>query len=134
MSTSGGAEHERRGFQRSEVKFLVLYKVNEPLKVRMQIGERLINAIAVNLSAGGMAVLSNFAVPPDTIVSLQFTLVNEAEARDEDCCRTINIRGQIRHSNLTHEKTYRLGICFLDMSAGERNFIIKFVALAPLHA
>ena len=133
MSTKGNAEQERRGFQRTRIKFLVLYKVNEPLNVRLQIGDRLINAIAVDLGAGGMAVLSNFAVPVDTIVNLQFTLVNEEEAKDEDRCRTIDIRGEVRYNQPTKDKAYRLGIRFLDMSAGERNFIIKFVALTKIN-
>jgi c-di-GMP-binding flagellar brake protein YcgR len=133
MSEHSNPESENREFQRTTVKFLVLYKVHAPVTVRLQVGDKLIDAIAVDLSAGGMAVLTNYAIPVDTVVNLDFTLLNEQETVDEHRCRTIQIQGQIRYSYLTKEKAYRLGIRFLDMSSDERNFIIKFVALAAIH-
>jgi len=125
---------DARRFKRKEVSFSVLYEVNSPVTVRMYIGKREFDAVASDLSEGGIAILTkytNYAIPAFTIVNLKFTLLNNAAIIAEDRQRSMEIKGEVRSSLFMKEKAaYRLGISFIDMSDNERNFIANFVKMS----
>ncbi len=127
---------EVRKFKRIGVSFVVLYKVNAPLTVSMLIGNRQFDAIALDLSAGGIAVLTRYIsdpVPAFTIVSVKFTILNDAAAREEDRLRSMEIKGEVRSSLFMEEKSaYRLGVRFIDISVAQRKFIADFVRMSAL--
>ena len=66
---------DRRKFKRLQVSFIVFYKVDSPLHVRMLIGEREVNAIMLDLSESGMGILTNYKMPESTLLSIKFILV-----------------------------------------------------------
>ncbi len=55
--------YDRRRFQRLDLNIIFLYRVNEPVFVRMQVGDKDIEATMINLSEGGMGfrVNANFS-------------------------------------------------------------------------
>lgn len=127
---------EARNFKRVGVSFVVLYKVNAPLTVSMLIGNRQFDAIALDLSAGGIAVLTRYIsdpIPAFTIVSVKFSILNDSAAREEGRLKSMDIKGEVRSSLFMEEKSaYRLGIRFIDISAVQRKFIADFVKMSAL--
>jgi c-di-GMP-binding flagellar brake protein YcgR len=68
---------ERRKFKRLRVNFTVIFQVDRPLVARMTLGWRKeVEALMLDLSEGGMAIVTNYNIPPETILSIKFTLIN----------------------------------------------------------
>jgi len=118
---------ERRQFKRVIASFSVVCKVHAPLAMSMNIGGKDVDAIALDVSEGGVAVLSNYDIPVGSIVMLKFIMFNEAAKIRAERSRMIEIQGEARYSVLTKEKSYRLGIRFMNISSEDRSFIAKFI-------
>jgi len=119
---------ERRGFKRVEVNFTVLYKVNSPLEVRMRIGDKEIDALALDISEGGMAILTDYDLPALSIVTVRFIMLDDNAPSAESRTRSIVVQGEVRYNFwMEKEKEYRLGIKFTGLSDDDRNFIANFV-------
>jgi len=121
---------ERRKFKRIKVSFVVFYRVNSPLIVRMLIGDKEISAVALDLCEDGMAILTDYEIPTSAIVTVKFIIVNDTAVRNEDRFRSVKIEGEVRYNTLTTERAYRLGIHFIDISADERNFVANFIKMS----
>lgn len=122
--------NEKRQFKRVNTSFTVMYRVNSPLSVSMMTGEKKEAALALDISEGGMGVLINYDIPISTIVTVKFTMVNLAAPRIEDQYRSMELEGEVRYSLYIKEKyAYRVGICFINISNNERNFIANFVKM-----
>jgi c-di-GMP-binding flagellar brake protein YcgR len=118
---------ERRKFKRIGASFVVFYKVDSPLTVRLMVGEREIDAMALDLSEGGLAVLTNYNVPVSSIVSVKFILLDDYAIRAEMRSRSMEIQGEVRYCFLMKEKAFRIGLRFIDISPEDRNFISGFI-------
>ena len=119
---------ERRRFKRIEVDFTVFYRVYSPLAVRMRIGDREINALALDISEGGMAVLTSEGAPLSSIATVKFIMLDENTISTESRTRSIVVQGEVRYNFwMEKEKEYRLGIKFTGLSDDDRNFIANFV-------
>ena len=120
---------ERRRFKRVKINFTVFYRVNSPLAVHMRFGNRDIDALALDISEGGMAVLTDYDVPALSIVTVRFIMMLDDNAISaESLTRSIEVKGEVRYNILMEkEKAYRLGIQFIGLSDADRNFIANFV-------
>ena len=119
---------ERRRFERVEVNFLVLYRVNSPIYVRMKVGDIDVDAVALNLSENGIAILTNYDIPASTIVTIRFTVINDMAVTREKRTKSLVVQGEVRNNNFSREaKSHRIGICFKDLSEEGRTFISDFV-------
>lgn len=120
---------EKRKFKRIAVNFIVFYKVNFPLRVRIKIGNREVEALAVDISEGGMAVYTDREIPPVSVVNVKFIMMNDYAISPQDHTRSILVRGQVRYNILIEEKkTFRFGMQFMDLPVDDRLFISNFVA------
>jgi c-di-GMP-binding flagellar brake protein YcgR len=119
---------ERRRFKRVEVSFTVVYRVNSPLVLRMKIGDKDIDALQLDISEDGMAVLTGYAVPTSAIIAVRFIMLDDHALSAEGRSRSIVVKGEVRYDVLLkQEKSYRLGIQFMGLSEADRNFIANFV-------
>ena len=118
---------ERRKFKRVKASCIVMYRVSSPLSVRIMVGEREVNAIMLDISEGGAAILTNYNIPASTLLEERFILFNDKAIGDDNRLRSIETRGEARYSFLNQERCYRLGICFTDLSQNNRSFITNFV-------
>ena len=125
MSENYSGEN-RRKFERIPVTFAVFYRVNSPLHIRMQVGDKEVDALAIDISEGGMALLTNYEIPASTIVTVKFIIVNDKAVSAAKRSRSINVQGEVRYSSLTNRKAYRLGVKFIDLSDDDREFIGEF--------
>ncbi len=122
---------ERRRFQRANVSFIVIYRVNEPLQVSMMVGNKEVHAIMSNLSEDGMSMVTNYNIPAATIVTAKFILLNDQAPRQIDRVKTIEITGQVRYSRFIKERAYKMGIHFTNITEADRSFIKEFIKWAP---
>ena len=119
---------ERRKHKRLKANFIVIYQVRKPVKVIMFVEDKEINAVMLDLSEGGMAILTDYDLPTTTTLHTRFTLINIYAHKDARV-KSMKIVGEICN-NLFIEKTgYRLGIRFVDISEEDKLSIFEFVRL-----
>ena len=119
---------ERRKHKRLKANFIVIYRVRKPVKVIMFIEDKEISAVMLDLSEGGMAILTDYDLSVATVLHTRFTLINIYAHKDARV-KSMNIIGEICN-NLFIEKTgYRLGIRFVDISKEDQHSIYEFVRL-----
>ena len=123
---------ERRKFKRLKANFIVIYRVDKPLEVVMVVGTREITALMLDMSEGGMAILTGYNIPMQTIIYLKFTLINPYVFTD-DRIRTMEITGEVRYNARLENNEYRLGIYFMRISDEDKAAIVSFVKLAFNH-
>ena len=119
---------ERRRLPRVRAEFIVIYRVNRPLKVLMLIGTREVNALMLDLSEGGMAVVTDYDIPVSTILLIKFTLINLHVAKDEQV-RVMEIIGEVRNNILSKKDEHRLGIYFTRIAEEDKSAIATFVKM-----
>ena len=117
---------DRRRSKRVKAEFIVTYKVDSPAEVVMRIGGREINAIMLNLSDAGMAVLTKYKIPALTVVLIEFTLI-DLNANGEDRVKSMDVLGEVRHNVLLEPDEYQLGISFSQISEKDKSALSAFV-------
>jgi c-di-GMP-binding flagellar brake protein YcgR len=125
------SSEEKRRHKRISVNFIVVYRVNSPVTIKMLIGDKETHAIAVDLSEEGLAVLTNYELNESVYVTVRFIMLDDTSLSVADRTRTLEIDGEVRYCFLTKEKAYRIGIHFLDISDYDRRFIANFVKKQP---
>lgn len=121
---------DRRRFQRLDLNVIVVYRVDEPPLVRIQIGEKEIEASMLNLSEGGMALVTRYNLPAWTVLSIKFTLSRIDKDGKVVFYGPMEIRGEVRSSMPLEKNEFRVGICFTEMSQRDRAEIANFVKTA----
>ena len=67
---------EKRKSKRLKAEFIVTYKIDKPVEVHMWISDREVDALMLDLSESGMAILTNYDIPASTTLVIKFTLIN----------------------------------------------------------
>ena len=120
---------DRRKFKRLKINFIVYYQVNKPLEIRMKVGSNEVNALMLDLSEGGMAIVTNYDIPISTTLQVKFTLIDKYSHSDTRS-RSMDITGEICNNVLYKQKERRIGISFTDIDSGDREAIVSFVKMA----
>ena len=124
---------EKRRFTRIAVNFLVFFRVNFPLQVRIKIGNRVVEALAADISEGGMAIYTDYEIPTVTIVTVEFIMINDYAISVHDRSRSIKVGGEVRYNIFIEEKKlFRFGLQFNDLSTDDRIFISNFVVASKI--
>jgi len=118
---------ERRTRKRLKVNFIIIYQVNKPVHVLMLIGAREIDALMLDLSEVGMAILTNYNIPVATSLFIKFTFINVDAILEDDRVRSMEMTGEVRNSSPEGRDEYRLGIAFTKMAAKDKAAIADFV-------
>lgn len=122
---------ERRQFTRIKVSFIVMYRVNQPVEITMMLGDQDAHAIMADLSEDGMAMVTNYDIPPQAQVNAKFIVLNENALRDMDRVKTVEVSGEVRYCSKVKERAYQLGVHFTDITEYDRTFIREFIRWAP---
>jgi c-di-GMP-binding flagellar brake protein YcgR len=121
---------DRRRFQRLKFNLSVNYRVDEPWYVRLKFKGQEIEATAINLSEGGLAILTGYDIPVASLLVLKFSLFKLDRSGEVCFYDPIEISGQVR-SNMVYEKNkFRLGLCFVKAQSPVDSRIGAFVKLA----
>ena len=121
---------EKREFKRVKVSFLVFYKPNQPLHVRMMVGDKEVHAIMYDLSEGGMAIVTNYDIPTNTALSIRFILYNQAAFNNNQRVRPMDMEGEVRYNIPGEHGEFRLGIFFTSILEENKLAISSFVRMA----
>jgi len=104
---------DRRRFQRLSMNLCVLYRVVRPVDLRVKFGDREIEADMVDISAGGMSLVTENNIPATSVLHLKFSLFKiDKNSGSAVFYRPYEIKGHVR-SNIKMENGHRLGICFI---------------------
>ena len=128
----GFAGSEKRASKRLKANFTLIYQVNKPPTVVMNIGYgREIEALMLDLSEGGMAILTNYDIPKATVLLIKFTLINRALEGDNRIIK-MNMTGVVCYNSLSENEEHRLGIHFMQISEKDRKAIVDFIKLSSI--
>lgn len=122
-------DQERRKNKRLNVNFIVIFQVNRPAHVLMLIGGREIDALMLDISETGVALVSNYNIPISTSLAIKFTFINVDAVTEDERVRSMEITGEVRNNTPEDRKEYRLGIVFTHIDPGDKEAIDRFVQM-----
>lgn len=102
---------ERRSHKRIRMNCTVIYRLNEPTSTHFMVKGRDIEAKMIDISQGGMAMVTNYDIPVQTELSMRFTLL-KVNKEVVNFSGPVEVKGEVK-SNVSVEKNeHRLGIYF----------------------
>ncbi|MCM8800001.1 MAG: PilZ domain-containing protein [Candidatus Omnitrophica bacterium] len=117
---------ERRKFIRIKVNFIVNYYVDHPFSLRRLMGiDKEYSGLMLDLSEEGMGILVDYNLPAETVLSINFVLINQNSLYDK--LTKINLFGQVCYNLSLKKGEYRLGIHFIDIEEADKLKIRDFV-------
>ena len=117
---------ERRRHHRQRAHFITNYRITQPPEVIMNIGQDSFEAVMLDLSEGGMAIVTRHNIPEKTTMSLEWTLINP-HAVEDDRIRKFEVIGEVRDCDQLEEDEFRLGITFVGIGDGDQKAIAEFI-------
>ena len=119
---------EQRRFKRVRVNLSVIYRLSRPATIRLLIGNKEVRATMLDLSEGGIAVLTNYDIPESAGLLIKFTLF-KVENNDVSFYGPMEIEGEVRYNMPLGGSEYRLGIVFKNIPREDKAEITNFVSL-----
>lgn len=117
---------EKRKFKRIKVNFTAIFRIDKPIYVRMMVGNREVDGALLDLSEGGLCILTPFDIPPATVLLIKFVLI-DAQGQKEKQIAKMDVVGDVRYNILFAKKEHRLGVSFTQISDKDRKTIAEFV-------
>jgi c-di-GMP-binding flagellar brake protein YcgR len=121
---------ERRKFKREKAHFTINYRIAQPPEVIMDVGKREIEAVMLDISEGGMALITTCEVPKGTRMNLRWTLI-DPRAQTDDRIRDFRVEAEVRHCVRVREDEFRLGLSFIGFGEGDRRAVGQFIEHNP---
>lgn len=121
-----GPDKEKRRFKRLRANLSITYRIDKPLSVRMIIGNRELRATMLDLSEGGLSVLTDYNIPPLSDLFIKFTLF-KVEDEDVSFYGPMEIVGEVVYNIPFGGNEYRLGIRFKTISKEDKAEIVNFI-------
>ncbi len=128
LASTGFAE--KRKYKRVEDSFPLKLSVRTPYLLRMQLGPE-IDAIAGDISAGGVGLYANAEMPSGAILGLTFKIYNESGTAMSQRYRDFELPGRVCYSIPMPDGGYRLGVSFLSISDDDVAFIQNYISSRP---
>lgn len=114
----------RRMSKRGDAAFVLTYTVQRPYGLRIGLG--LVDAIMLDLSDSGMALITKFDLPVDAQLSLNFNLMN-LNLSGEKRLKRLEITGTIVSNFGLPKGDYRIGVHFDSLSNEDKDAINNFI-------
>jgi c-di-GMP-binding flagellar brake protein YcgR len=102
---------ERRGRKRVKMNCTVIYRTNEPASARFMVKGQDIEAKMLDISQGGMAMVTHYDIPVETELSMRFTML-KVDKEVVNFSGPVEVSGRVRSSTPTSQDGHRLGIYF----------------------
>jgi len=122
-------EYERRRHKRLKIHLEAVFRINRPPFARISIGEKEIPAVVLDLSEGGIAVLTEHDIPVASQLSIELILDNPRHKTGVKLHETIKVKGTVRYNVVTEKGIHRLGIAFEELDEEGREKISNFVRM-----
>jgi c-di-GMP-binding flagellar brake protein YcgR len=117
---------ERRKFKRVRVNFTAIFRIDKPIYVRMMAGNHEVDGILLDLSEGGLCILTTLDIAASTILLIKFVLIDAHSFADNRTAK-MDVVGEVRYNILFGKQEHRLGIFFTQISDKDRKTIADFV-------
>ena len=130
MSEYSGVE--KRKYKRVKVGVTVIYRKNEVPNVRIRDDKGENDALMVDISQGGMAIITEVNVLVGIELWIRFTL-SEMEGRSMGFYGNMELLGEVRSNTPLGKDSYRLGIAFSNVGDKNRVNIVNFVKAVESH-
>lgn len=118
---------EKRKHKRVPVFFAMLYAVKLPIAVRIYVGGLERPAVAQDIGVGGLALLTNFEIPINSLLVVKFTLANEAVLNIQERTHSFELDSQVCYCLPAESGSYRLGVSFVNIVSSESLFISNYI-------
>jgi c-di-GMP-binding flagellar brake protein YcgR len=122
-------EYERRKHKRLKIHLEVAYRIDRPPFARISIGENEIEALALDLSEGGIAILTEHDIPVTSLLSIELFLGNPPHKTGTKTYEAIKTKGKVRSNIVTEKGRHRLGISFEELEEEDRTKVANFVRI-----
>jgi c-di-GMP-binding flagellar brake protein YcgR len=129
MSEAASARRERRSFKRLRVNLAIVFRVDKISKMRMQVENKDIRATMIDLSEGGVSILTNHDISEGSILSMKFTLF-KVDSDDVSFYGPMDIVGEVKYHHVLANDEYRLGIVFKKVEKDDQGEIASFIGKA----
>jgi len=123
---NAGPGQERRAFKRLRVNLAIVFRVDKTSKTRMQIENQEIRATMIDLSEGGLSILTNHDIPEGSLLTMKFTLF-KVDSEDVSFYGPMDIIGEVKYHHALSNNEYRLGIVFKKVDTQDRGEIANFI-------
>ena len=107
---------DRRNYKRIRMNCTVIYRMNEPPVTHFIMKGKDIDAKMIDISQGGMAMVTSLDIPVSTVLSMRFALLNV----DKEIVKfsgPLEVTGQVKSSAPLEKNEHRLGIYFTKMKS-----------------
>ncbi len=118
---------ERRRSERIDASFTLIYSVENPYSLRISLGlSDDIDAIMLNLSELGMAIITKHDLPVGTKLYIKFSII-DLRLEGEERRKHMEMAAQTVSNILMPKSTHRIGIRFDRISEENKRAINNFV-------
>jgi len=124
MNEFGGSE--KRKYKRVRLGLSLVYRQDSALNVSLRGSGEEHKAKMFDLSEGGLAIISDVAIPNATLLWTRFTL-SKAEERGVSYYGSMDLLGEVRYCVPIDNNKYRLGIAFVNIKDKTKADIANFV-------
>jgi hypothetical protein len=117
---------EQRRFKRMKINLSVVFRLARPAAIRLLVGNKEVRATMLDLSEGGLSVLTNYDIPKSTSLLIKFTLF-KVENDDVSFYGPMEIIGEVRYNMPLGGNEYRLGIYYKKIKSQDKIEIANFL-------
>ncbi|MCU0666470.1 MAG: PilZ domain-containing protein [Candidatus Omnitrophica bacterium] len=120
---------DKRKHKRFRIQLVVTYRREAVLDVVIRHGDKNEKGLLLDISEGGISLLSHMDISVGSILYVQFSF---AQVKDFglDLTGDIKLRGQVRYCTVEKDNMYKLGVCFVDVKDKARKDIESFLFFA----
>jgi hypothetical protein len=119
---------ERRRFRRYKLTLNAFYRIDTPVYVRMWYGDQEFEAATLDISEGGIALLTNLDIPVSSTLYINITLFKLDREGKVVYFSPGELLGEVRAKAAQDEKHFRLSICFVHKSSVVTQQIRQFIS------
>jgi hypothetical protein len=103
----------------------IWYKVHSPEHLRLELGEKDMEATTLDLSTVGLAFLSKHQIPVWSRLILKFIFFGSKEG-SVNIVKPVEVEAEVK-SCLPYENEFRLGVCFRNLDQERRFELVRFI-------
>jgi len=122
---------EQRRFKRIKFNLSVVFRLAKPAAIRLLVGNKEVRATMLDLSEGGLSVLTNYDIPKSSSLLIRFTLF-KVENDDVSFYGPMDITGEVRYNMPLGGGEYRLGIYYKKIKNQDKIEIANFLKIKSM--
>ena len=119
---------ENRRFKRIKANISVFFRIARPAAISLLISRKEVRGTVLDLSQGGISIITNYDIPKSTLLLIKFTLF-KVDCSDVCFYGPMEIEGKVTYSLKLARNEYRVGICFKKIRRQDKADISNFIQM-----